>query len=312
MERSPAPYSRKSPCSRAQSALINYTTASDTLAKEKAAIQQNNKIIEQFEKAEQALANGNYSLAQGLFASIDEASIASFDGAKENADELVKYYKDQIDEVGKKIKAATDNNIKNADTAIKAEITELVTKMTNDGLTGAELLKTGIIEKLSQIDGFDTTALKEFMAQTGVDLGDILANQTFAEMSSELRAAVTRLLYETNDLINEHSINSQADYEYWKSQGYDFHAAGGFIPYGSAGIVAEAGPELLEVMNGGVRVTNLTPSGMNTAVGAGGDTINNYYYNSVQATVGSRYDVYKMAEDLDTAEKRIKQGRGRQ
>ena len=297
---------------RAQSALINYTTASDTLAKEKAAIQQNNKIIEQFEKAEQALANGNYSLAQGLFASIDEASIASFDGAKDNADELVKYYKDQIDEVGKKIKAATDNNIKNADTAIKAEITELVTKMTNDGLTGAELLKTGIIEKLSQIDGFDTTALKEFMAQTGVDLGDILANQTFAEMSSELRAAVTRLLYETNDLINEHSINSQADYEYWKSQGYDFHAAGGFIPYGSAGIVAEAGPELLEVMNGGVRVTNLTPSGMNTAVGAGGDTINNYYYNSVQATVGSRYDVYKMAEDLDTAEKRIKQGRGRQ
>jgi hypothetical protein len=64
-------------------------------------------------------------------------------------------------------------------------------------------------------------------------------------------------------------------------------------------------------MNGGVRVTNLTPSGMNTAVGTGGDTINNYYYNSVQATIGSRYDVYKMAEDLDTAERRVKQGRGR-
>ena len=291
--------------------LENYVTASDTLRKEQAAIQQNNRIISQFEKAEQALANGNYSLAQGLFASIDEASIASFDGAKDNADELVKYYKDQIDEVGKKIKAATDNNIKNADTAIKAEITELVSKMTNDGLTGAELLKTGIIEKLSQIDGFDTTALKEFMTQTGVDLGDILATQTFAEMSSELRAAVTRLLYENNDLINERSINSQWDAEYWGNQGYAFHAAGGFIPEGSAGIVAEAGPELLEVMNGGVRVTNLTPSGMNTAVGAGGDTIINNYYNSVQATVGSRYDVYKMAEDLDTAERRVKQGRGR-
>ena len=296
---------------RAQSALINYTTASDTLAKEKAAIQQNNRIISQFEKAEQALANGNYSLAQGLFASIDGASIASFDGAKDNADELVKYYKDQIDEVGKKIKAATDNNIKNADTAIKAEITELVSKMTNDGLTGAELLKTGIIEKLSQIDGFDTTALKEFMKQTGVGLGDILANQTFAEMSSELRAAVTRLLYENNDLINEHSINSQADYEYWKSQGFDFHAAGGFIPEGSAGIVAEAGPELLEVMNGGVRVTNLTPSGMNTAVGAGGDTIINHYNNYVSATVSNDYDVDRLAQRLATAEKRDNIGKGR-
>jgi hypothetical protein len=296
---------------KAQSALINYTTASDTLAKEKAAIQQNNRIISQFEKAEQALANGNYSLAQGLFASIDEASIASFDGAKDNADELVKYYKDQIDEVGKKIKAATDNNIKNADTAIKAEITELVSKMTNDGLTGAELLKTGIIEKLSQIDGFDTTALREFMTQTGVDLGDILANQTFAEMSSELRAAVTRLLYENNDLINEHSINSQADYEYWKSQGFDFHAAGGFIPEGSAGIVAEAGPELLEVMNGGVRVTNLTPSGMNTAVGAGGDTIINHYNNYVSATVSNDYDVDRLAQRLATAEKRENIGKGR-
>lgn len=291
--------------------LENYATASDALRKEQGAIQQNNKIIEQFEKAEQALANGNYSLAQGLFASIDEASIASFDGAKDNADELVKYYKDQIDEVGKKIKAATDNNIKNADTAIKAEITELVSKMTNDGLTGAELLKTGIIEKLSQIDGFDTTALKEFMTQTGVDLGDILANQTFAEMSSELRSAVTQMLYENNDLINEHSINSQADYEYWKSQGYDFHAAGGFIPEGSGGIVAEAGPELLEVMNGGVRVTNLTPSGMNTAVGAGGDTIINHYNNYVSATVSNDYDVDRLAQRLATAEKRENIGKGR-
>jgi hypothetical protein len=130
-------------------------------------------------------------------------------------------------------------------------------------------------------------------------------------MSSELRAAVTRLLYENNDLINEHSINSQADYEYWKNQGYDFHAAGGFIPEGSAGIVAEAGPELLEVMNGGVRVTNLTPSGMNTAVGAGGDTIINHYNNYVSATVSNDYDVDRLAQRLATAEKRENIGKGR-
>ena len=297
---------------RAVGELENYTTASDTLRKEQAAIQQNNRIISQFEKAEQALANGNYSLAQGLFASIDEASIASFDGAKDNADELVKYYKDQIDEVGKKIKAATDNNIKNADTAIKAEITELVSKMTNDGLTGAELLKTGIIEKLSQIDGFDTTALKEFMTQTGVDLGDILANQTFAEMSSELRAAVTRLLYENNDLINEHSINSPGDVEVaMREQWFTNNATGTFMNIGLQGIVAEAGPELLQVMNGGVKVTPLTRTATNTPVGAGGDTIINHYNNYVSATVSNDYDVDRLAQRLATAEKRENIGKGR-
>jgi phage-related minor tail protein len=170
-----------------------------------------------------------------------------------------------------------------------------------------EIWKANMRTTFSEGGGIDIAGMVSWAEKTGRTLGDI-TGENFSEAFSQW----TRDLYANNDLINQHSINSQADYEYWKSQGYDFHAAGGFIPYGSAGIVAEAGPELLEVMNGGVRVTNLTPSGMNTAVGGGGDTINNYYYNSVQATIGSRYDVYKMAEDLDTAEKRIKQGRGRQ
>ena len=63
-------------------------------------------------------------------------------------------------------------------------------------------------------------------------------------------------------------------------------------------------------MNGGVRVTNLTPSATNTSIGAG-KTTNNYYYNTVNATIGSRYDVYKLAEDLDTAEHHINMGKGR-
>lgn len=296
---------------RAKAALENIMNAGDALAKEEAAIARNNRIIEQYEKAEQALANGNYSLAQGLYASIDDATIASFNNAKDNLDELVDYYKDQIDEVGKKIKVSTDNNIKNADSAIKAEINELVTKMTNDGLHGADLLKTGIIDKLSQIDGFDTSSLEEFMHMTGVTFGEILATQTVDSFGNNIpdSSVLMDMFYARNNLINEHSINSQADYEYWKSQGYDFHASGGF-EYGS-GIVAEAGPELLEVMNGGVRITPLTPTARNTPVGAGSGTTINNYYNTVRATVSSKYDVYSMAEDLATQERRIEQGKGR-
>lgn len=150
--------------------------------------------------------------------------------------------------------------------------------------------------------GFDVSSFLSWAAEKGYEVGDVFGKN--------FESAYNRYLYDHNDLINEHSINSQADYEYWKSQGYDFHAAGGFIPYGSKGIVAEAGPELLEVMNGGVRVTNLTPSATNTSIGAG-KTTNNYYYNTVNAAIGSRYDVYKLAEDLDTAEHRINMGKGR-
>lgn len=296
---------------RAKAALENIMNAGDALAKEEAAIARNNRIIEQYEKAEQALANGNYSLAQGLYASIDDATIASFNNAKDNLDELVDYYKDQIDEVGKKIKVSTDNNIKNADSAIKAEINELVTKMTNDGLHGADLLKTGIIDKLSQIDGFNTSSLEEFMRMTGVTFGEILATQTVDSFGNNIpdSSVLMDMFYARNNLINEHSINSQWDYEYWKNQGYDFHASGG-VEYGS-GIVAEAGPELLEVMNGGVRITPLTPSAKNTPVGAGSGTTINNYNNTVYATVRGKYDVYGMAEDMATAEHRIEQGKGR-
>ena len=151
--------------------------------------------------------------------------------------------------------------------------------------------------------GFDVTSFISWAAEKGYEVGDVFGKN--------FESAYNRYLYDNNDLINEHSINSQADYEYWKSQGYDFHAAGGFIPYGSKGIVAEAGPELLEVMNGGVRVTNLTPSAMNTPVGAGGDTIINHYNNYVTANVNNDYDVDRLAQRLATAEKRENIGKGR-
>lgn len=298
---------------RAKAALENIMNAGDALAKEEAAIARNNRIIEQYEKAEQALANGNYSLAQGLYASIDDATIASFNNAKDNLDELVDYYKDQIDEVGKKIKVSTDNNIKNADSAIKAEINELVTKMTNDGLHGADLLKTGIIDKLSQIDGFDTSSLEEFMRMTGVTFGEILATQTVDSFGNNIpdSSVLMDMFYARNNLINEHSINSQWDYEYWKTQGYDFHATGGTIGIGQQGIVAEAGPELLQVMNGGIKITPLSRTATNTPIGAGSGTTINNYNNTVYATVRGKYDVFGMAEDMATQERRIEQGKGR-
>ena len=160
----------------------------------------------------------------------------------------------------------------------------------------------------SQLDsGFDVQGLLQWATEKGYELGDVFGSN----FSSRYQSYLNDMLYANNDLINEHSINSQADYEYWKSQGYDFHATGGTIGIGQQGIVAEAGPELLQVMNGGIKITPLSRTATNTPVGAGSGTTINNYNNTVYATVRGKYDVYGMAEDMATAERRIEQGKGR-
>ncbi|WP_164169620.1 phage tail tape measure protein [Ruminococcus flavefaciens] len=159
----------------------------------------------------------------------------------------------------------------------------------------------------SQLDsGFDIQGLLQWATEKGYELGDVFGYNFKARYSEYLED-----LYWESDPINKHSINSQADYEYWKSQGYDFHATGGTIGIGQQGIVAEAGPELLQVMNGGIKITPLSRTATNTPVGAGSGTTINNYNNTVYATVRDKYDVYGMAEDMATAERRIEQGKGR-
>lgn len=202
-------------------------------------------------------------------------------------------------------------------------IVDLLQWGANSGQNIGALFTTEFTLKFqSQLDsGFNIEGLISWAQEKGYELGDVFG----ANFSSRYN----QYLYDANDLVNRYSINSESDARGWREyfnahkndpndeavnyfKSIGWHASGGFIGIGHEGIVAEAGPELLQVMNGGVKVTPLSRSATNTPVGAGGDTINNYYYNSVQATVGSRYDVYKMAEDLSTGEKRINQGKGRQ
>lgn len=202
-------------------------------------------------------------------------------------------------------------------------IADLLQWGANSGQNIGALFTTEFTLKFqSQLDsGFNIEGLISWAQEKGYELGDVFG----ANFSSRYN----QYLYDANDLVNRYSINSESDARGWREyfnahkndqndeavnyfKSIGWHASGGFIGIGHEGIVAEAGPELLQVMNGGVKVTPLSRSVTNTPVGSGGDTINNYYYNSVQATVGSRYDVYKMAEDLSTGEKRINQGKGRQ
>lgn len=161
----------------------------------------------------------------------------------------------------------------------------------------------------AQLDsGFDVQALMEWAANKGYELGDVFGINFQRRYSEYLHDK----FWASEAAINENSINSEWDaYIQGKSNSYKArNATGGFLNIGQEGIVAEAGPELLQVMNGGVKITPLSRTAMNTPAGTGSTTIYNYY-NSISAKVNSKYDVYGMAEDLATAEKRIDQGKGR-
>ena len=166
----------------------------------------------------------------------------------------------------------------------------------------------------AQIDqGYDVTELLQWGAQAGV-----LSAAEYVKYFKENAQRELDNFFNTNaqrvqEVVGPLTYEDAQKQKHTSSYGPNPKpfATGGYIPTGSKGIVAEAGPELLEVMNGGVRVTNLTPSATNTPVGAGGDTIINHYNNYVTANVNNDYDVDRLAQRLATAEKRENIGKGR-
>ena len=206
------------------------------------------------------------------------------------------------------------------------EFKELVQKMVNEGYDISDLTEWGkesgidvgdvfgdnydeVVQK--QIDeGFDVTDLLEWGATSGkltaAEYVKYFKQNAQRELDSFFNTNANKVSELVGPLTYEDTVNKRNSSAYGPQK---LFGAGGYIPLGSEGIVAEAGPELLRVMNGGVQVTNLTPSSMNS-YGAGGKTTIYNFYNQVDAVVSSTYDVEKMAEDLATEEKYIRQGRG--
>lgn len=155
----------------------------------------------------------------------------------------------------------------------------------------------------------DISGLMEWAKESGIAVGELFGEH--------FEAYVNQYRYAANDLI-PHNISSAADARYYNSGAYDLglqgipkHATGGFIGIGERGIVAEAGPELLEIMNGGIKVTPLSRTAKNTPVsetGAGSNivSINNY----IDAKITSRYDIRRLAEDLATEENLMLSAKG--
>ena len=194
------------------------------------------------------------------------------------------------------------------------DITKLLAWAEESGFKIGEKYDKKFMEKIQEgLNSFDpqTGKLFEWAVKNGIALGEVFS-EGFYNTST-----YNRYIYETNDLIIS-GINSWGDYIRWKNGEYapgeigspvQKHATGGFIGIGQEGIVAEAGPELLTVMNGGVRVTPLSRSARNTAVGSG-DTINYYQTFNVTANVSNDYDVRSLSQKLGRLVKSTDFGKG--
>lgn len=259
---------------------------------------QNQSDIEEYDKALTELYAGNYKKAQEYFNNIGNLDLAAMRKAKGNIDEQKKAFSDGVNAAIQRYNNALELGDKNAKKTFTETITALANQGKDGGLTVGDMLKTGIIQRLESIDGFDDSAMQEFAKIIGWNFGD--------NFGTEAREAAAQAF------LAAEAISEKVSGTFSKLSSLPFFASGGFLASGQ-GIVAEAGPELLEVMNGGVRITPLTGEARNTPVqtspgGAGGTT--KIYNNSVTAVIKGSYDVYRLAEDMSTAERIMDNAKG--
>ncbi len=194
--------------------------------------------------------------------------------------------------------------------------------------------------------GFNPTKMTQWFLDNGVESGDLLigsiqeafekadfsgvkmdglftwldelAWQGADVYGSHFADYVNQFLYKQKVDLGETKPNSAWDADIYKGKvdwsKYNFtrYATGGYIPSGNKGIVAEAGPELLEVMNGGIRVTPLHRNASSTS-DVGSDSGQKIFYNTYNINnpkMSSDTDIRTLAQKLAAEQRRIEIGRG--
>lgn len=259
---------------------------------------QNELDIEAYEEAFKAMAEGNYKEAQDYYNRIGNLDLVALRKAKGNIDEQKKAFIDGVNAAVKKYNNELDLGLSGSKEKFTKTIATLTEQGRQGGLTIGDLLSTGIVDQLNTIDGFDDSGLQEFARIAGWNFGDNFGTEA-AEASAQAFLAA--------ESISERVSGTMA-----RLSSLPFFASGGFLASGQ-GVVAEAGPELLEIMNGGVRITPLTRDARNTPVqttGGGAGSSTKIYNNYISATIKGSYDVYKLAEDMSTAERIMDNAKG--
>lgn len=204
------------------------------------------------------------------------------------------------------------------------DITELLEWAENSGIDVGKVFskeyKATFEAQFAEGFGINTTGIFEWAIANGKKVGDLMGDNAQKTISQYLYRVDEETGKPVNDLIPK-KINSASDaYLYthgdWQGDGQRFYdakfATGGYISSGNRAIVAEAGPELLEVMNGGIRVTPLRKNSGNNAAADAGTSQKIFYntYNINNPRIANNMDIRTIAQELAMEQKRIEVERG--
>jgi TP901 family phage tail tape measure protein len=282
-----------------------------SLRQERAQIERNNWVIQQYEKADEQYYAGKYESAEYCYRTIDDLSMQSMKKQISNNEEALKSFEDTVAKAKKIYDTETKEGIKDADTKFKNTVKEAGNYLTSEMGVSADDARQAVINALSQIDHFDTAALIDFCQTVGVSVGDVLgsmAREQFNQHMNNISAAFDKAIDMAPGFAAS-AIQRAKDRVLDKINSLRHFASGGELREGE-GIVAEAGPELIRIANGTAHITPLTAGARNTPVQAGDRRSVIYNQITVNATVSGRYDVRKLGAELARETKHEQEGLG--
>lgn len=258
--------------------------------------------IYNYETAEQEMLQGNYDKAIEIIdkkgKAFQKASELTEKSAEEQKRILSKQYNDSVTELAQTVKRYKDKVAGYTDETVRQAIDK-----TNRAKKELEKLGYSSTEVMQS----SAIGVQEKIGSVAADIVDNVTNtmnildglfQTHSERMAQ------QLLVPTQNVMKK--IGGAFGLN------LPFMAEGGTLTQGSA-IVAEAGPELISIMNGGVQVTPLTDSAKNTALNqvSSKPNVKNYYFNNViNAKISNDYDVHELSHKLSVYQKQIEAGKG--
>lgn len=260
----------------------------------KEATKYQNKLSE----AQKAVSEERYDEVAKILWIEENALKELYENEQNHFEERKKAYKEFLEKKRYELELAIENEDRtNAEAAAK-EIAEALEYGKAAGMNKGDGFITEYKKKIEEMDsaGLDTSILDEFGKQSGESAGTQFTSAFVTRMQA-LKAINNAGVFFGDAILNAINIPMFAD--------------GGFLRKGQ-GIVAEEGPELIEIINGGARITPLTPSARNTPVSGASGNNNKVVYinNTINATVSGDYDVRRLAERLSEEQKNAERNMG--
>lgn len=258
--------------------------------------------IYNYETAEQEMLQGNYDKAIEIIdkkgKAFQKASELTEKSAEEQKRILSKQYSDSVTELAQTVKRYKDKVAGYTDETVRQAIDK-----TNRAKKELEELHYSSTEVMQN----SAIGVQEKIGSVAADIVDNVTN-TMNILDGLFQTHSKRMAQQL--LIPTQNAMKKIGGAFGLN--LPFMAEGGTLTQGSA-IVAEAGPELISIMNGGVQVTPLTDSAKNTALNqvSSKPTVKNYYFNNViNAKISNDYDVHELSHKLSVYQKQIEAGRG--